>query len=133
MWVKYIGVFWTWSQDQWLMCCNWTFHRLENNPYCELLTKTEMSSPNTTYVKYFFNDIYTPTKSKNSYSFFFILWMIVIDVIWRSKQSSSVCTIMELITCYMHSSNIFHKTMSWTPCFILRISTKNHKFWKLDI
>jgi hypothetical protein len=41
--------------------------KLENNPYCESLTKTEVSSPNTTYVKYFCNDIYTPTKRNNHY------------------------------------------------------------------
>ncbi len=109
--------FWTWPQVQFIMCCSWTFYRLENNPCCQLWTKTKVSSPNATDIHYFCNANYTPPKSKSLYSSFFHFtndnnWCCV------NIKKKFLNTIPKLTTCYMHWSNILDITMSWTSCFI---------------
>jgi len=100
--------FWTWQQHQSLIYCSWTFYRLKNNPCCQLWTTTKVSSPNTTHVHYFCNANYTPPKSKSLYSFFSILWMIIIGVVWIWKSFKYYSRINNLLYAFIKYSSYNH-------------------------
>jgi hypothetical protein len=130
MWVKNIGVFWTWPQDQWLMRCNWTFRRLENNPCCQLWTTTKVYSQ--TVVFYFCHALYSPPKGKNLYIF---PSHFVDDNNWCHVKiiTKSLCTIIELRTLYIYIHKILLIKPYKNTMVHLCIPPKNHMFSRIDI
>jgi hypothetical protein len=132
MWVKSIGVFWTWPQDQWLMRCNWTLHRLENNPCCQLWTTTKVYSPNKIDIFYFCNANYIRSQSKNLYIFSLDF---VDDDNWCHVKiiTKFLCTIIELRTFYIYIHKILLIEPYKNAMVHLCIPPKNHMFSRNDI